>query len=180
MKDTLTMVLFNLEKVNWLFDIVSLIILTYAARKSKKISSSLITLAVIVTVSAIMVFYQPYLLALKNKVNYQALLFSWYIGFAIIDMLAIFAIFLPHKYYKMPFGTLANFTLFALFSLAFLQLIRYIERLKFGSDILQPLYRYGVMAINSSVTALTIILALLAMFSIYQLKIGKRIVKWTI
>lgn len=172
--------LFSLDQIIWFGDFIVFCLLLAVTVKDKKLYSSLLTQVIVVLVGGTMVLYQPYLSQLYSAETKHAVNFAWYVGFTILDIVAIGLIFLLHKHYRVSYGFIANYNLFAYLILGVLQLVRYAERIKFNTDWFKEVYRYGIIAINVSTAAIALLIAVMALFSVYQIEWKSRRLAWKI
>lgn len=156
--------LYLLDAYAWASDFSVLCIFFALAVKNQKVSSSLITMSIIAIIGGIMLQYAPLLLANTNPDYTTIIRIAWYIGFALMYTIATAALFYAHKACRVEYRFLAKLTIIAFFMLAMLQLSRFTERYFWGSDYLQPIYKYGVIGINTGVTTMELIIAVMAVY----------------
>lgn len=130
-----------------------------------------------------MAAYTPHLQHLYEQDSSigKELIFAWHAGFAGIDMLAIIAIWIWHWWKDLPFGEIARYMTRFFLALGTIQVIRWIDRMYLGTDILGPLYASSIASINYTTTAVTFMIAIRAARSKSpQITLGKQVVAWKI
>ncbi len=142
--DRLEFVLFSLDK--YLF-IAYFLCLILAVRIEQKVSSVLITLTVVALANGVMTSLVPllYRVAANDGIEYK---FIWYGTFCLIDILSIYLLYKFHKLMKQNVSTVAEVAGIAFLSLATLQVVFFIEQYVFLSNVIQPVYQYGIPLIN--------------------------------
>ncbi|AQS40222.1 hypothetical protein Sps_05153 [Shewanella psychrophila] len=115
--------------------------------KNRTVNSFFICFVVWVIASVIMDGIEPVLFKTTGNVPLDR--FLWYFGFALIDFLAIYTIFRWHQVEGLNYNRDCIVMCLLLAVLMSLQMLRYIERQVFGSDLLKEIYRDGIPLLNS-------------------------------
>jgi hypothetical protein len=181
--ENIILLLFTIGKISLLGSAFSLCIFLLFALKDKKVNSSLISMTVLVLTNAMMRWYAPYLLALKTTLAPSLLpyiIFSWYMGFAMINTFSIYMLSRLHLAFTIRYSIIGKMVIVGYFIQAQLQLIRYSERLLLGPDsqYLQSVYQAGISAVNIGMAGLSLCFAIGIAISRYRINQGKGGLQW--
>ena len=168
-----------IAEFSWAADFVALCLVFALAIKHRTPSSTLLTLTATVLFCGLMNSYTPTLYLLDAPLLFSYKLFAWYIGFALLNGLAILTIWYLHRCFKLRYGMIARMALLQYFVLAQLQLLRYGERLLWQTDYLKPIYQAGIASINIGTALVALGFAVLALHHELNTNHHKG-VKWTL
>jgi hypothetical protein len=115
--------------------------------KNRTVNSFFICFIVWIIANFLMNIIEPALYQATGNVNLDR--FIWYFSFALIDFIAIYTIFRWHKFERLNYNRDSIVVCLLLAILMFLQMVRYIERQVFGSDLLKDVYRDGIPLLNT-------------------------------
>lgn len=162
----------------WIVGCILLTIYFMLWVKGQKISSTFIALTITALIGGISVQYQSFLLGIKAEEHEDLVRFAWYIGFATMDIIVILVLRQIHLLTKTPYSFITKTMFLAHLVLGIMQVVRYGERYFFNTDYLKPIYKSGIVAINVSVTGVTIIFTIIILISKYREARGKEGVTW--
>jgi hypothetical protein len=163
-------ILRTIYEYQWIIEIVLLLICLGLPIKTKAFSSDMAALAAISIIGGCGYKYGLFILQTDPDVkltaiqswlqaNKDVLVFVWYLGFCFFDNLAMVSIYLVHKKFSLLNSFFTKTVILGFFIDAMINLFRFVERYVFGTDYLQPLYRWGIPSINTGVliVAITVI-----------------------
>jgi hypothetical protein len=93
---------------------------------------------------------------------------AFYLGNVVLYTIATYAIHKLHERNKVSYSVIARMYIIAFFAATHLQIFRFLERLTWDTNYLEPIYRWGFVSINSCTTALTLLVATLAIYNHYS------------
>ena len=94
--------------------------------------------------------------------------YLWYISFVLIDVVSAYVLYKIHVVYNVKVSRLSFFTLYSLFALTGVQLLRFVDRLIFETDLLGSFYQYSIVIINISIVSTIIFSTIIALFQFSQ------------
>lgn len=104
----------------------------------------------------------------EQGINYKVWIISFfYLGGALIDGLAIYAIYKLHQMMQTPHLLLARMYILAFSVTATLQVLRFNQKLIFESNLYQDAYQMAFAGINIGTTIVAIVVALLALYQTF-------------
>lgn len=160
--------LFNLmDKFAWLGEFIALLVFFALAVKDRQASSSLIAVTVMVVIGGTTHQYAPHLLEITDEQYTTLVRVAWYIGFAVFDFIAIYAVYKLHQIYQMSYRFIAKMVILAYFTKAILHLTRFTERHFFDTELLQPVYKYGIIGVNIGGAFTVLVISLAALYAHY-------------
>ena len=105
--------------------------------------------------------YELYLLELAIQPENQALVRNiWYIGFAISDMVLVAIVALIARAQKLKFDFASNILAFSFISMAWVQLVRYVDHIMIETDVLGQFYSASIPTIHIMVTIVIVVFTL--------------------
>lgn len=169
-----------IDKWAWIGEILVLFVLLFFALRDKKINSGLIAMTITVILGFIMRFYAPYLKAITEPEYYAYVLLVYYVGFFIIDMIAIYLLYKLHVTFIIRYSFISKMIIAAFFIKGQLHFVRYSERLLMGfdSNYLKPLYQAGIPAVNIGIVMTSLAFVLAMGVSRYRVAEGKGGLNW--
>jgi hypothetical protein len=156
----------------WLSYFIGLCLFLFLALKQVKVNSSLIALTAAAAVGWVMDHYRDILLAVNDETLKTIVRYAWYMGFASLDAMIIFAIYKVHVVFKKTYSMITKIILFSFFVKGLLHLTRLTERQFFTTDVLKPIYSWGIVSINVTTTIMILTVALVAVQQHYS---GKKL-----
>lgn len=100
-------------------------------------------------------------LKLFDAPSYAAYLqHTWYLGFAITDMIAVVSLIYICKRNYLPLDKASKFILQSYLLLAGIQITRYIDRLVLGTDLLAAAYKLAIPVLNFGIASVAIFVVL--------------------
>ncbi|MDP5134377.1 hypothetical protein ORJ04_00250 [Rheinheimera baltica] len=137
-------ILFTLDKV---ILITYFVILVLAVLVERKVSSFVITVIVLTVANSVMTSLSPVMYQFSSQPGLIAK-FSWYAGFALIDMMALFLLYKFHQLLNQNVCYVAQLVGMLFLAFATLQTARFIDRFVFHTDLLQQVYKYAIPVLN--------------------------------
>lgn len=105
--------------------------------------------------------FEQYLLDLAVYPENQAMVRNlWYVGFALSDMVFIVVVALIARAQKLQFDLASKILAFSFISMAWIQLIRYVDRIMMETDVLGQFYSTSIPSINIMVTIVIVVFSL--------------------
>jgi hypothetical protein len=93
---------------------------------------------------------------------------SYYLGSVLFYIIATYAIQKLHRDNRVTASFLARTYIIAYFAATNLQIFRFLERLTWDTNFLEALYKWGFVTISFCTTAVTLLVAILAVFNQYS------------
>jgi hypothetical protein len=142
--NTIETVLFDLGK--WVF-VAYFLLFLLSVMLERKVSSLVITLMVLALANGAMTASTPmlYNIASQTDLFYK---FIWYAAFVFVDGIAIYLLYKFHRLLKQNVGSVAQLVGSCFLLLASIQTLRFFDRYVTDTELLQPLYQYGIPFIN--------------------------------
>ena len=145
----------------WVVDFFSLCLILYLTHKTRIISSVLISLGITVFIGGVSHHYGILILPTDPNTTKTALqlwfaehkpelLFSWYVGFALLDCVALALIGALHRSAKVKINSITSMLLCIWFIDGLLNIGRYLDKHWTQTNYLADIYKYGIPSINVS------------------------------
>jgi hypothetical protein len=109
--------------------------------------------------------FAPYIFGTEGASHKTWVRIAHYIGFSVIECLAIYAIHQIHRVSKLQYSFIARMYLLTFFVYVNLNVFRFLERTLWDTNYLAGFYRWGFVSINFSTTAVTLLIACLAIYN---------------
>jgi hypothetical protein len=138
---------------------------THIFKFSNLMKGLYIIAAVILIAIVVKLQFGPYIFDIKGATHKTWVRIAHYIGFSIIECCAIYAIHHIHSISKLKYSFIAKMYLLALFIYVNLNVFRFLERTIWDTNYLAAIYRWGLVSINFSTTAVTLLIACLAIYN---------------
>ena len=143
---------FEFKDYLWIADIISLCILLYVTKIKNELNSSTISLITAVCVSTLSYYYEYFLCESLDENSVALFRFAWYMGFVLLDCIAIYLIYKSHIVLQVRFRFIARMIVGAYFIQGLCHLVRYFERVHWGTNLLSETYRIMNISINTGTT----------------------------
>lgn len=161
---------------------ISLGVIVYFDSHKKQVSSTLISTGCLVGFGGFMTAYTPLLssagLAAKNSGNdvlFWGLATVWFIGYFLVDCVALLAIWRLHIKHRCNYNPITKSYMLSFFFAGLLQLVQFANKIFFdhvdGDDFVHGLkgmneiYQVGILTINTSTTLVAMGFALVMIYS---------------
>jgi hypothetical protein len=141
-------------------------------------------LAVIVFMAAFMIAlvsiqFGPLLFDMEGSSHKLWVRVAYYLGNVVLYTIAIYGIQKLHERNKVAFSIIGRVYIMQLLVATNLQIFRFLERLTWDTNYLEPVYKWGFVSINSCTTAVTLFIATLAIYNHYS-RAKRKGVLWNI
>lgn len=167
-----------IEGYIWVTDFVSLCLIIHFTYKTKSITSVLISLGIGVFIGGISLQYGLLIFQIDPKatktafqlwlINHeQVLLCAWYIGFVILDCLALIFITSLHRSAKLSPNSVSRMIAFAFYVHGTVNIAQYFETLWGETSYIEKLYEFGIPAINIATSFVCFSFAMITLAKYY-------------
>ncbi len=173
----------NIEYILWFIDGVTLYLLYRVAKQLGGPNSSLLTMAIVQTLAALMLGYTAMLERhIEANPGYSATVdFFWYMGFTGFFIIGIRALRTMHELSSTKIGSLARYISVYYVLAGCLQVFTYAERHFFSSNIIMGrIYEIGVPTLNVAATIVCLAFALFALYVAFFRKVKEQGLRWVI
>ena len=155
---------------------------TYASFKrhfGRKTQLSIIVFMAAFMIALVSIQFGPLFFDMEGSSHKLWVRVAYYLGNVVLYTIATYGIQKLHEQNKVAFSIIGRVYIMQLFVATNLQVFRFLERLTWDTNYLEPIYRWGFVSINSCTTAMTLLVATLAIYNRYS-KIERKGALWNI
>jgi hypothetical protein len=170
----------NSFSLGWSFlylNYFTVIIALFIALKTNKLNSTLLALGILIIIDSIMNYYTPalYSAAVLYQEEYSHhFRLVWYLGFAFMDLIAIFLVLYTHKFFKLELFYCAYAVIISSSLRMQLQIATYLDREFFNFENLKVIYSEGIPFINMTLSSIVFGIMIVYIASLLFNKFGSK------
>lgn len=142
----------------------------YKQRLQRTFNVLLTMLVVSVIISGITIQYGPLLFEMQGPDHKMWVRFAWYMGFVVLNGLAIYAIYKTHSAFGKRNSFITRMVLLTAYVISICHIIRFAERYTWDTDHLEAIYRWSIVSINTTATIVTFIIVCVALYRHYRIE----------